>query len=59
VAGNHAAPIGKSLGAPIDSAGCLRVNNDLFVPGYPEIFAVADLVCFKDEAGKDLPGVSP
>ncbi|MBV9876351.1 MAG: NAD(P)/FAD-dependent oxidoreductase, partial [Verrucomicrobia bacterium] len=58
-AGNHAAPIGKSLGAPTDSAGRVRVNNDLSVPGYPEIFAIGDMVCFKDEAGKDLPGVSP
>jgi len=58
-AGNSAAPIGKSLGAPTDSAGRLRVNNDLSVSGYPKIFAIGDLVCFKDEIGKDLPGVSP
>jgi NADH:ubiquinone reductase (H+-translocating) len=58
-AGNHAAPIGKSLGAATDRAGRLQVNNDLSVPGYPEIFAIGDMVYFKDETGKDLPGVSP
>jgi NADH:ubiquinone reductase (H+-translocating) len=58
-AGNHAAPIGKSVGAPTDRAGRVRVNNDLSVPGFPEIFAIGDMVCFKDDTGKELPGVSP
>jgi NADH dehydrogenase len=58
-AGNHAAPIGKSLGAETDRAGRVLVNKDLSVPGYPEIFAIGDMVCFKDETGKIVPGVSP
>ena len=27
--------------------------------GYPEVFAIGDMVCFKDETGKAVPGVSP
>ena len=38
-AGNKASPLGKFLGAPLDNAGRVRVNEDLSVPGHPEIFA--------------------
>ena len=58
-AGNRAAPIGGSTGAETDHAGRVLVNKDLSVPDYPEIFAIGDMVCFKDETGKILPGVSP
>jgi NADH dehydrogenase len=58
-AGNTAAPIGKSLGAETDRAGRIIVNEDLSVPGYPEIFAIGDMTCFKDQTGQPLPGVSP
>src|SRR5215469_81649 len=58
-AGNHAAPIGKSIGAETDRAGRVLVNKDLSVPGYPEIFAIGDMVSFKDRTGKIVPGVSP
>ena len=58
-AGNHGAPIGGSIGAETDRAGRVLVNKDLSVPGHPEIFAIGDMVCFKDETGKAVPGVSP
>jgi NADH dehydrogenase len=58
-AGNTAAAIGKSLGAETDRAGRVLVNKDLSVPGYPEILAIGDMACFKDETGQALPGVSP
>ena len=58
-AGNHAAAIGRSIGAETDRAGRVLVNKDLSVPGHPEIFAIGDMVAFKDETGKTVPGVSP
>jgi NADH:ubiquinone reductase (H+-translocating) len=58
-AGNHAAPIGRSVGAETDRAGRVPVNKDLSVPGYPEIFGIGDMASFKDETGKAVPGVSP
>jgi NADH:ubiquinone reductase (H+-translocating) len=44
-AGNAAAPIGKSLGANVDRAGRVIVNEDLSIPGHPEIFAIGDTTC--------------
>jgi NADH dehydrogenase len=35
------------------------VNEDLSIPGHPEIFAIGDLACFKHQTGQPLPGVSP
>lgn len=58
-AGNAAAPIGKSLGAETDRAGRVLVNEDLSVPGHPEIFAIGDMACFKHQTGQPLPALSP
>jgi NADH dehydrogenase len=58
-AGNAAAPMAKSLGAGTERAGRVLVNEDLSVPGHPEIFAIGDMVCFKHQTGEPLPGVSP
>jgi NADH dehydrogenase len=58
-AGNAAAPIAKSLDAETDRAGRVLVNEDLSVPGHPEIFAIGDMACFKHQTGQPLPGVSP
>jgi NADH dehydrogenase len=58
-AGNTAAPIGKSLGAETDRAGRVLVQEDLSIPGHPEIFAIGDMACFKHQTGQPLPGVSP
>lgn len=58
-AGNAASPIGKSLGASVDRADRVVVNEDLSIPGHPDVFAIGDMVCFKHETGQPLPGVSP
>ncbi|HET9374196.1 MAG TPA: NAD(P)/FAD-dependent oxidoreductase [Chthoniobacterales bacterium] len=58
-AGNAASPIGKSLGAEMDRAGRVVVNEDLTVPGHPEIFAIGDMACFKYQTGQPLPALSP
>jgi NADH dehydrogenase len=53
---------GKKLGerthAETDRSGRIKVNPDLTVPGYPDIFIVGDLALSQDENGKPLPGVA-
>jgi NADH dehydrogenase len=41
-AGVVASPAGKWLGVDVDKAGRIKVNPDLSVPGYPNVFAVGD-----------------
>ncbi len=53
-AGVAASPLGRSLGAPLDRAGRVRVEPDLSVPGHPEIFVVGDLA-----AVEAVPGIAP
>jgi NADH dehydrogenase len=58
-AGNAASPLGKSLGVPIDRAGRVIVNEDLTIPGHPEVQVIGDMADFSHQTGKPLPGVSP
>ncbi|MDQ2867590.1 MAG: NAD(P)/FAD-dependent oxidoreductase [Verrucomicrobiota bacterium] len=58
-AGNSASFVGKTLGVPIDRAGRVVVNDDLTIPGHPEIQVIGDLANFSCDGGKPLPGVSP
>jgi NADH dehydrogenase len=58
-AGNNASFIGKTLGVPIDRVGRVMVNNDLTIPGHPEIQVIGDLANFSYQTGQPLPGVSP
>jgi NADH dehydrogenase len=57
-AGVAASPRGRSLGAPLDRAGRVRVNPDLTVPGHDEVYVVGDLASFEQE-GRLVPGVAP
>jgi NADH dehydrogenase len=57
-AGNAASPLGAQLGAPVDRAGRVAVNDDLSVAGHPNIFVVGDLAQLRSE-GKAVPGVAP
>ena len=41
-AGVVASPAAQWLGVPTDASGKIKVNPDLSVPGYPEIFAIGD-----------------
>ena len=50
-AGVAASPLGRSLGAPLDRAGRVRVAPDLSVPGHPEIFVVGDLAAVRRRPG--------
>ncbi len=57
-AGVAAAPIGRTLGVPLDRAGRVVVGPDLSVPGHPEVFVVGDLAALAHD-GKPVPGVAP
>jgi NADH dehydrogenase len=57
-AGVEASPLARSLGAPLDRAGRVRVDADLTVPGHPEVHVAGDLV-FLEQDGRPIPGVAP
>jgi NADH dehydrogenase len=56
-AGVSPSPAAKWLQAESDRAGRVRVQNDLSVPGHPDIFVVGDTASL-DQDGKPLPGVA-
>ena len=58
-AGNAASPLGKTLGVPLDKVGRVLVNEDLTIPGHPEVQVIGDMANFSWQTGKPLPGVSP
>jgi len=58
-AGNSASFVGKTLGAPTDRAGRVIVNDDLTIPGHPEVQVIGDLANFTHQTGQPLPGISP
>ena len=57
-AGVTASPIGALLGVPVDRAGRVRVNADLSVPGFTNVYVLGDLALAPDEKGKPLPGLA-
>jgi NADH:ubiquinone reductase (H+-translocating) len=57
-AGNAASPLGKMLGAPVDRAGRVLVNEDMSIAGHPEVFVVGDLAQLHSD-GKPVPCVAP
>jgi NADH dehydrogenase FAD-containing subunit len=56
-AGVSPSPAGKWLQVETDRAGRVRVQNDLTVPGHPEILVVGDTTSL-DQNGTPLPGVA-
>jgi NADH dehydrogenase len=58
-AGNTASFVGKTIGVPVDKAGRVIVNEDLTIPGHPEVQVIGDLASFTHQGGRPLPGVSP
>jgi NADH:ubiquinone reductase (H+-translocating) len=58
-AGVAASPCGRKLGAPTDRAGRVLVQEDMSIPGHPEVFVIGDLASLTDEHGQMLPGVAP
>lgn len=57
-AGNAASPLGKSLGASTDRTGRVNVEEDLSVPGLPNVFVVGDLAVLHTK-GKPVPAIAP
>jgi NADH:quinone reductase (non-electrogenic) len=58
-AGVAAAPLCRTLGAPLGRAGHVLVEPDLSIPGHSEVFAVGDMCAFLHQTGAPLPGVAP
>lgn len=58
-AGVRASPICEALPVEKDRAGRLKVAPDLSLPGFPEVFAIGDIVNLTDPKGQQVPGVSP
>jgi NADH dehydrogenase len=54
-AGVKASAAAEWIGAEADRAGRIKVNPDLSVPGYPEIFAVGDTATLT----RPIPGIAP
>jgi NADH dehydrogenase len=60
--GVTATPFGRKLAertkSETDRGGRIKVNPDLTVPNYPDIFIIGDLACYAEKEGKPLPGVA-
>jgi NADH:ubiquinone reductase (H+-translocating) len=50
--------VGERTKAATDRNGRIRVNRDLTVPNFPDIFIIGDLAHAVDEKGAPLPGVA-
>jgi len=53
-----ASPVAESLGVALDKRGRIEVEPDCSLPGYPDAFAVGDIVSLVDAKGQDVPGVA-
>jgi NADH dehydrogenase len=51
--------LGERTGAERDRSGRVIVNDDLSVPGYPNIFVIGDLAHFAHQGERPLPGIAP
>src|SRR5215471_9005081 len=55
-------PFGERLAqrtkAETDRSGRIKVERDLTIPNYPDIFIIGDLAHAEDEKGQPLPGVA-
>ena len=58
-AGVAASSVGTMLGAPLDKAGRVRVDEDLGVPGHAGVFVIGDLASVVRPDGSPVPGVAP
>ena len=57
-AGVAASPLGRALGAEVDRAGRVVVQQDLSIADHPEVFVIGDLASVQSD-GQPVPGVSP
>ena len=57
VAGVYPSSLGKQLRAPTDRTGRVLIEQDLSVPGHPEIFVIGDMAALTDASGTPVPGL--
>jgi NADH dehydrogenase len=57
-AGVRASDVGRTLGAPLDAVGRVKVGPDLTIPGHPEVFVLGDMARREEHEGQPLPGVA-
>lgn len=61
-AGMQASPLGKVIaaktGAELDRAGRVMVEEDLSVPGYPNLYVLGDLAHYAHQGDRPLPGTA-
>jgi NADH dehydrogenase len=50
--------LARRTNAETDKAGRVKVEPDLTIPNYPDIYVIGDLACSVDAQGKPLPGVT-
>lgn len=62
-AGVAASPLARSLaeqsGAETDHAGRVKVQPDLTLPGFPEVFVIGDMIDCRGPDGQPVPGIAP
>ncbi len=58
-AGNEASGLAKKIPVETDKQGRAKVNQDLTIPGHPEVQAIGDIIAIKDKKGNPVPGVAP
>lgn len=58
-AGNQASPLLRTLDTDLDRSGRAIVENDLSIPGHPEIFVIGDAAHVLDKKGAPIPAVAP
>jgi len=52
-------PVVKELDVPQDKAGRIKVEPDLTVPGYPEVYVIGDTIHLSDARDRPVPGLAP
>lgn len=57
-AGVAASPLARTLGAPLDRVGRVKVTPALTVPGHDDVYVIGDLAALESD-GKPVPGVAP
>ncbi|MGE5127668.1 MAG: NAD(P)/FAD-dependent oxidoreductase, partial [Betaproteobacteria bacterium] len=57
-AGVQASPLARTLGAPLDRQGRVRVRSDLTLPEDPRVYVIGDLASLEQD-GRPVPGVAP
>jgi len=50
--------LAKRTKSETDKSGRIKVNQDLTIPNYPDIYVIGDLALALDAKGKQLPGVA-